>query len=183
MLNSEALIKYNRANALVRFFMALITATTTIDSYKGWNSETLSALLLVAVFIDSLTNGTMKKHFEKCKGYIGTFLLLDVILCIVIALVSALTTPSVYLVATMTIWSFAGAALTTVWEDIKERSGNGRVMESTSREYSANGRICGLITAMVLGYFEMTPNFNTCMIILGLSTWFENYYMWILSKE
>lgn len=183
MSSKDTLIAYYRATALVKFFMAVITATTTLESYKGWNSETLSALLLVAVFIDSATNTVLAKWFTQLKKHTGLFLILDVALVVFIAILSALTTPSVYLVATMTIWSFAGVVLTTTWEDVKERAGTGRVMESNNRKYSANGRICGLITAIILGYYDISPSFNSCMVILALSTWFENYYLWVLSKE
>lgn len=177
MLNDNKFAKYLLANTLVKFFFALVTATVTLESYKNFDSESLSWLLLAGVAIAGQMNSILTKYFVKIESKARQFVVFEAILVASICLVATLTTPGAFMVATCTVWALTDAVMSSIWENIKQKSGNGRELENRLRAASATGRTAGLIAAIVLANFQIVPDFFTAMIVIASSSWFENYYL------
>lgn len=177
MINENKFSKYLLANTLVRFFFALVTATVTLNSYKSFDSETLSMLLLAGVIIAGFVNKVLSKHFTALNKYSKSFVIYEALTVMLVCFAASITSPGLFLVATSTVWALTDAVMSSIWEDVKQKSGNGRELENRLRSANATGRTVGLIAAILISRFIGELDFSTSMFVVGASSWFENYYL------
>ena len=182
MLNSKAFKLYIYASAVSRLVWFTLMASVTIAQYKDVSPEMLSWLTLIGAVLSSGANWLMEKKYDYFKSWMGAFLILDVLSTLLSTVGSIYYDPRFYISVSLTLHMFVDVFIMTVWEDYKQRTGEGRAIQNQFGKVTGNGRALGLVFGVVFARYNLVPSYEVVMWWLVVSATVTNILLYRVMK-